>query len=194
LKQLKRAETMSQSQPSSITSSLDELKTLIRTLPVIDNHAHNLLRPSQLKAANFLTITTEASGEALADAPKSLAHIRAARQLTQLYDLPPEIRWPAILARRIELLEQDANSLMKKCFTGTRTILIDDGLDSGANIEPYGWHDQFTLSPCKRIVRIETVAADILSNLHQQGTLPVGVAIADEEGLFHLPNNPSKTC
>lgn len=165
----------------SLDRSFDELKHVIRTCPVIDNHAHNILRPHQLRSANFLTITTEASGDALEDAPRSLAHLRAARQLKKLYELPPNADWASILGKRTELLERDADALMMKCFEGTQTILVDDGLDTGANIEPYGWHDKYTTSPCKRIVRIETVAASILSSLHQQGQLPVGVAIADEE-------------
>jgi len=163
------------------TNSLDDLKQLIRTCPVVDNHAHNILRPHQLKSANFLTITTEANGEALEDTPKALSHLRAAKQLRKLYDLPLDADWASIVGKRTELLERDANALMKKCFDGTQTILIDDGLDTGANIQPYSWHDKYTLSPCKRIVRIETVAASILSSLHQQGKLPVGVALADEE-------------
>ncbi|KAK4960306.1 hypothetical protein LTR10_003200 [Elasticomyces elasticus] len=163
------------------TTSLDELKKVVRTCPVIDNHAHNILRPNQLKAGNFLTITTEAEGEALEDAPKSLAHLRAVRQLKKLYELPADADWAAIVGKRAELLERDADSLMRKCFEGTETILVDDGLDSGANIERYDWHDKYTTSPCKRIVRIETVAATLLSNLHQQGALPIGVAVADEE-------------
>lgn len=166
---------------TTTASSLDELKHLIQTCPVIDNHAHNILRPHQLKSANFLTATTEASGEALEDTPKSLSHLRAARQLRKLYDLPHDADWASILGKRTELLERDADGLMKRCFEGTQTILVDDGLDNGANIQPYSWHDKFTLSPCKRIVRIETVAATIMSSLHQQGKLPVGVAIADEE-------------
>jgi len=166
---------------SSGEDTLDELREFIQRCPVVDNHAHNILRPRQLKTADFLTITTEASGEALEDARKSLPHLRAVKQLRTLYDLPEDADWPAIVGKRVELLERDAGALMKKCFEGTATILVDDGLDSGENIESYSWHDQYTHSPCKRIVRIETVAADILSDLHQQGKLPIGVAIADEE-------------
>ena len=59
--------------------------------------------------------------------------------------------------------------------------MLDDGLASGDAVEPYSWHDKLTLSPCKRIVRIEALASDILSALHQQNKLPVGVAVADEE-------------
>ncbi|KAK3700183.1 hypothetical protein LTR37_016062 [Vermiconidia calcicola] len=161
--------------------SLNELREVIRTCPVIDNHAHNLLRPHGLKTGNLLTITTEASGDALEDTPTSLAHLRAVRQLRQLYDLPAGADWTAILEKRARLLETDADSLTRKCLEGTQTILVDDGLSSGDTIEPYSWHHKFTLSPCKRIVRIETLASDILSALHQQDKLPVGVAPADEE-------------
>ena len=165
----------------NVNNSVEELKNLIRTCPVIDNHAHNLLRPHDLKTGNLLTITTEASGDALEVTTTSLAHLRAVRHLRKLYDLPADADWPSILGKRAELLERDPSALIKKCLESTQTILIDDGLGNGDTMEPYSWHDTFTLSPCKRIVRIESVAADILSSLHQQNQLPVGVAIADEE-------------
>ena len=161
-------------------SSPDELKKIVRTCPVIDNHAHNLLRSHGLKTGELLTITSEASGDALEDAPTSLAHLRAARQLCKLYDLPSDTTWEGIKKRRAELLETDSDGLTRKCLEGTQTILVDDGLGNGDTLEPYSWHDKFTLSPCKRIVRIETVASDILSALHQQNKLPVGAASADE--------------
>jgi hypothetical protein len=103
------------------------------------------------------------------------------RQLRKLYDLPADADWSAILKKRSELLETDPDGLTARCLKGTQTILIDDGLGSGDTFEPYSWHDKFTLSPCKRIVRIEAVASEILSGLHQQNRLPVGAAIADEE-------------
>jgi hypothetical protein len=161
--------------------SIDDLKRVIRTCPVIDNHAHNTLRLAELKTHDFLTITSEATGAALRDAHTSLAHVRAARQLRKLYDLPADASWHEILAKRTEVLNADPGSLTRRCFEGTQTLLIDDGLGSSDTLEPYYWHDRYTLSPCKRIVRIEAVAADILSGMHQQGKLPVGAAIADEE-------------
>ena len=166
---------------SESQSLIEDLKKVIRTCPVIDNHAHNLLRPNELKNAEFLTITSEATGAALQETYTSLSHIRAARQLRRLYDLPVDADWAAITKKREELLERDADALNKKCFEGTQTILIDDGLGSEDTFEPYSCHDKYTISPCKRIVRIEAVAADILSALHEQGKLPVGAAIADEE-------------
>ncbi|KAK3071016.1 hypothetical protein LTR53_009412 [Teratosphaeriaceae sp. CCFEE 6253] len=162
-------------------TSLDELRQVIRTCPVIDNHGHNLLRPAPLKAADLLTVTTEAHGAALAATPTSLAHLRAVRQLKTLYGLPADADWPALVGKRAELLERDPDALIRKCLQGTQTILIDDGLDGGGDVERYDWHDQYTISPCKRILRIETLAAGLLSTMHQQGHLPVGVAVADEE-------------
>lgn len=162
-------------------STLDELRRVIRTCPVIDNHAHNLLRPQQLETSDFLTIITEASGQALEDTPKSLSHLRAARQLRKLYELPADADWDTICKKRLELLDKEPDKLISKCLEGTQTILIDDGLGDPSILETYSWHDKYTFSPCKRIVRIETIAADILSSLHQQDKLPTGVAIANEE-------------
>lgn len=164
-----------------MAKTVDELRHTIRSCPIIDNHAHNLLRPQHLLASDFLTITTEAHSSALDDTPKSLAHIRAANQLRQLYALPKDADWSTILQKRLQLLSTDADALTKKCLEGTQTILIDDGLGSATDFESYDWHDKFVKSPCKRIVRIETVASSILAALHQQGKLPVGIAIADEE-------------
>ena len=160
---------------------MDELRHIIRTCPVIDNHGHNLLRPHGLRSSDFLTITSEATGEALRDTPTTLAHLRAAKQLRKLYDMPAEADWNEILEARNRLLYEHPNDLTRKCLKGTQTILVDDGLGSADDFEPYQWHSQYTLSPCKRIVRIEAVAASILASLHQQWKLPVGISIADEE-------------
>ncbi|KAF2166339.1 hypothetical protein M409DRAFT_66787 [Zasmidium cellare ATCC 36951] len=161
------------------TESLDELRKIVRTCPIIDNHAHNLLKPQGLKAEDFLSATSEAEDEALEDHVKALPHFRAQRQLRTLYDVPHDADWSAILKRRRELLETDPNGLIARCLEGTHTILVDDGLYG--DFEDYSWHDQFVTTPCKRIVRIEAVAAEILESLHQQGKLPAGVDIADEE-------------
>jgi hypothetical protein len=161
--------------------SLDELRQIIRTCPVIDNHGHNLLRPHELRSSDFLTITSESTGEALRDTPTTLAHLRAAKQLRKLYNLPAEADWNAILEARNRLLDENPDSLTRKCLQGIQTILIDDGLGSADDFEPYHWHSQYTISSCKRIVRIEAVAASILASLHQQGNLPFGISIADDE-------------
>ncbi|KAK4497259.1 hypothetical protein PRZ48_011709 [Zasmidium cellare] len=161
------------------TESLDDLRKIVRSCPIIDNHAHNLLKPHGLQTEDFLAATSEAEDEALEDHVKALPHFRAQRQLRTLYDLPLDAEWSGILKRRRELLERDPEGLIARCLEGTHTILVDDGLYG--DFEDYSWHDQFVATPCKRIVRIEAVAAEILGALHQQGKLPVGVDIADEE-------------
>ncbi|TKA80870.1 hypothetical protein B0A49_03160 [Cryomyces minteri] len=143
---------------------LDDLRTVIRTCPIIDNHAHNLLRPTELGTYAFETITTEAHGEALKDTFKSLSHIRAARQLRELYDCDAAASWDEIVTKRAQTLKDDSNGLIKRCLEGTHCILMDDGLDSDT-VHEYDWHDQFTTSKTKRIVRIETVAQDLMEVL-----------------------------
>ncbi|MDI1485632.1 MAG: hypothetical protein OHK93_003821 [Ramalina farinacea] len=163
------------------TGSLADLEYCIHTCPVIDNHAHNVYKPQWLKTENLLTTTTEADGRALEDTPTSLPHLRALKQLRKLYDLPAEADWPAIVRRRAELLESDADALTRKCMEKTQTILIDDGFDDPDALQPCQWHDTFTRSSCKRLVRIEELASDILSSLYDKKQLPLGSAVANEE-------------
>ena len=135
--------------------SIKDLESFIHSCPVIDNHAHNIYKLDSLKNENLLTITTEASDEALEDTPTSLPHLRAARQLRRLYDLPAKADWNQILWKRTELLNEDPDALIRKCLQKTQTILIDDGFDDPEVLEPYTWHSKFTQSPCKRLIRIE---------------------------------------
>jgi hypothetical protein len=165
----------------SHSDSMDELRRVVRTCPVIDNHGHNLLRPHALNSSDFLTVTSEATGEALRATSTTLAHLRAAKQLRKLCDLPAEADWQAILEARNRILCENPDALVRRCLQGTQTILIDDGLGSPDDFQPYQWHNRYTLSPCKRIVRIEAVAASVLASLHRQWSLPVGISIADEE-------------
>lgn len=158
--------------------SLDELRTVIRTCPVIDNHAHNLLRPSKLRTYEFLTSTTEATGDALEDTPRSLSHLRAVRQLRELYGCDRNAGWGELMRKRQALLHEDPDALIRKCLEGTHTILMDDGINDDQTVHPFHWHDQFTVGPTKRIVRIETVAANIMRDLHEKGALPSGDAIS----------------
>ncbi|GAB7352108.1 hypothetical protein MBLNU459_g2606t2 [Dothideomycetes sp. NU459] len=160
--------------------TLDQLRLVVRTCPAIDNHAHNLLLPSEQEAYSLLGATTEAQGDAQEDTFTSLPHLRAVRQLRELYGSHQDADWKALMDKRHELLTSHHDSLLRTCFEGIHTILMDDGLD-GANVHPYDWHDQFTQSKTLRVVRIETVAADIMRGMYHDGKLPIGLAIADEE-------------
>ncbi|KAF4556118.1 Glutamine synthetase-like protein 2 [Elsinoe fawcettii] len=152
--------------------ALQELRNVIETQPIIDNHAHNLLRSDKQDSYNLLSSVTEARDEALQDTPRSLAHLRAVKQLRELYGCDRSATWADLLKKRAELLSADPDDLTRKCLAGIHTILIDDGLDS-SNIHSYRWHDQFTTGKNKRIVRIETVAADIMRVMYEEGTMPL---------------------
>lgn len=84
------------------------------------------------------------------------------------------------MEKRQELLQTDAAGLFRKCFEGIHTILMDDGLDS-KTVHSYDWHDQFTPGRTYRIVRIETVAADIMRDLFNSGRLHIESSIEDDE-------------
>lgn len=144
---------------------MDSLTHLIQFHPLIDNHAHNILsRPSATNYTKypFEQITSEAHGPALQNAPSTLPLLRAANQLAELYGCTPD--WSAVKAAREELVQRDYEGLVRRCLEGTHTVLLDDLL-SDEDIEASEWHDRFTVSETKRIVRIESVAEKILSGL-----------------------------
>lgn len=127
------------------------------TYTIIDNHAHPLLKESHRDDFPIEASISEATGPALhEDASETLASYRATKQLTQLYECSDS--WNAMKSVRKDM---DYDKLCWMCMkpTGIQCILLDDGLDGEGNCaETLEWHNQFTLSPSKRIVRIEVVA------------------------------------
>ena len=132
----------------------------IRTTPIIDHHAHNLLLPSKSDVHNLLSMTSEATGSALDHSTSALAHLRAVKQLARILACEPT--WDRV-KKAIEVKRQQPNDAWaKQCFTGIETVLIDDGLDP-SDVHPYDWHDRLVPTQCKRIVRIERVAEDLIT-------------------------------
>lgn len=149
--------------------------------PAIDNHAHPLLSASKRSALPFEGLVSEASGRALDDTVHTLACYRATCELAQLYgiqgDHSREVSWDEIKRVREGM---DYQKLCKLCFEPAKIycLLLDDGLGGVEEMaEGYQWHDQFTLSPTKRIVRVEVVAQEILQSLFSSlpGALPSDV-------------------
>lgn len=141
-------------------SQLAQVVRAIRKCPVIDNHAHPLLKPEALAKYPLMSITTEASGDAIHAASTSLSHIRAVKQLAHVLDCGPT--WENVVAAIEQRRIDDYEDWVSECLDGIATILVDDGLDAPDDAEDYAWHSSFTRSPCKRIVRIETVAGQIV--------------------------------
>ncbi|KAK8037747.1 extracellular developmental signal biosynthesis protein FluG [Apiospora marii] len=147
---------------------LKALRNAIRTTPIVDNHAHPLLKVQHQFKHSLLSIATEAHGDALGDSQLSLAHIRAVKQLAGLLDTEPT--WDAVESA-LHAKRSSPNSgtdaggwtaWVRSCMQGIETLLLDDGLDSGDETHEYAWHDQFVTGKCKRIVRIEALAVDII--------------------------------
>ncbi|KAL1654375.1 hypothetical protein SLS61_002975 [Didymella pomorum] len=147
---------------TSQSESIEQLRHVALSFPIIDNHAHNLILPTHADTIPFETITSEAQGRALRDTFKSLAHLRAVRQLRELYQLSEDANWSDILEQREEWLRSDAERFNQRCFEGVTALLIDDGLAGPGKVHPYDWHDRYTDAPSKRIVRIETVAERLM--------------------------------
>ncbi|KAK3956986.1 hypothetical protein QBC32DRAFT_320233 [Pseudoneurospora amorphoporcata] len=149
---------------SATPSQLEALARAIRNTPIIDNHAHPLLKLEALRKHPLLSITSEAhNGDAIHSAIHSLPHLRAVRQLSEL--LKCNNTWEAVVAaieqKRIDFpLEWTA-----QCLQGIETLLLDDGLDNEDDAQDMVWHNDYTRTECKRIVRIEKVAADIIKKI-----------------------------
>lgn len=150
--------------------SIDQLRHVANNYPIIDNHAHNLILPKHSSTIPFETITTEAQGRALRDTFKALPHLRAARQLRQLYECGEDADWEDILEQRVEWLRSDPERIAHRCFEGVHALLIDDGLAGPEKVYPYGYHDRYTKAPSKRIVRIETVAERLMEDIIRDAT------------------------
>lgn len=141
--------------------SFRALDAAIETTPLIDNHCHNLLKPECAYKTPLLSIASEAQGVALRDSENSLAHIRATKHLAAALDLDAEPTWKEVEDAIDERRQKDGDGWIKRCMRGIETLLIDDGYGSKDVLQHYAWHDQHVRSRCKRIVRIETLAADL---------------------------------
>jgi hypothetical protein len=140
-------------------AQLNQVIRAIHKCPIIDNHAHPLLKPDALAKYPLLSITTEASGDAIHAAFTSLAHLRGVKQLAHVLDCAQT--WEAVVAAIEQRRLGDYDDWISECLDGIETILVDDGLDAPDDAYEYHWHNSFTRSGCKRIVRIESVAASI---------------------------------
>ncbi|AEO57009.1 glutamine synthetase-like protein [Thermothelomyces thermophilus ATCC 42464] len=162
-------------------SQVDAVARAIRSTPIIDHHAHPLLKPEALNKHPLLAITTEANGDAIDSTTTTLPHLRAVRQLASV--LRCGYTWEAVVAAIEEKRLECPEDWTADCLFGIETILIDDGLDGEDDANAYPWHDDYTRSRCKRIVRIEKIAADIIRRIGSERS-DQGTQDASLEGAF----------
>ena len=149
------------SRPRATPSQVQSVVHAIRRAPIIDNHAHPLLKPEAFGKHQLLSITSEASGDAIDAVPTGLPHLRAVKQLASLLNC--DQTWEAVVAAIEQQRAQSNENWTRRCLNGVETILIDDGLDAVDDAQNVAWHDSYTPSKCKRIVRIEALATSIIN-------------------------------
>jgi len=148
----------------------EALRRVIKTTPIIDHHAHPLLKLSAIRKHPLLSIATEANGDAIEDSKTSLAHLRAVKLLAN--HLGTEPTWDAVEAGITRKQKGNYDEWIKTCLTGIENILVDDLLGDPADVEPYHTLDAYTRSPNKRILRIEEVAASCIEKACGQFSHP----------------------
>ncbi|THH09993.1 hypothetical protein EW145_g1634 [Phellinidium pouzarii] len=158
------------------TIAFEQLAHAAFTYPAIDNHTHPLLSALHKNDFAFEGLVSEAQGSALTeDAIHTLSCYRATRQLSELYGCADN--WEAVKEKR-GLLQYPELCKMNMERTGIQCLLLDDGLDDEGICEDINWHDQFSSSPSKRIIRIEIIAQNILKEQFVQKYLPVTINTA----------------
>lgn len=141
-----------------LQQDLSELFKVVYNYPAIDNHAHAFLKVENRDAMPFEGLISEASGPALTeDAVHTLACYKATVQLAKLFGLPAGATWEDVKRARSAA---NYDMLCRMCMGPTRIqcILIDDGLGVRDMVYDYKWHDRYTASPTKRVVRVEILA------------------------------------
>lgn len=127
---------------------------MLGQLPLVDQHAHNLLRPECADQLPYPAFFTEGPPELAAWTRDSLFFQRSLRDLAGLLECEPTE--PEVLAARARLGHE---GLTRRCFAlaGLQEVYLDDGLTPHA-VAPLDWHRQFV--PVKRLLRLEWLAEE----------------------------------
>lgn len=147
--------------PNVTDEQISELVQAIHQTPIIDNHAHPLLKPETVGQHPLLSIASEAHADAIRASVTSLPHHRAVHQLSAVLGCAPT--WESVVASIEQRRTNDYSAWVARCLSGLETILVDDGLDNEDDAFDFSWHDAFTRSKCRRIVRIKALAAEIIN-------------------------------
>ncbi len=128
-------------------------------IPIVDNHAHNLLRPEISSQYPYTRSFTEAYDDLLIKnhAHTTLCYRRSINDISVL--LGCEAQESAIIRQRDKL---GLEKLTRLCFERGKiaSIILDDGF-LPEKILPYTWHQQFTC--VYRLIRLEVLAENLFT-------------------------------
>ena len=152
----------------AVPADEQDLWRAIHRTPIIDNHAHPLLKRTALSKHPLLSIATEANGAALESSRRCLAHLRVVRHLAEALGIDAkagdEVDWDTVEAhlRKKQGDPEAYETWIRQCLEGIECVLVDDGLDGPEDAEAYGFFDGFTRGRSKRIVRLEPLVQDMI--------------------------------
>ncbi|MBD2135406.1 amidohydrolase family protein [Sphaerospermopsis sp. FACHB-1094] len=132
-------------------------------IPLIEQHAHNILKSEVAANYPFAAAFTEGYDPEIVNyhAKHTLFYRRSLREIATLLNCEPEET--AILAHRQNLGLENLTRIYFEA-ANLEAIYLDDGL-TPENILPISWHQQFTT--VKRILRLELLAEKLLSQIDE---------------------------
>lgn len=132
-------------------------------IPLIEQHAHNILKSEVAANYPFAAAFTEGYDPEIVNyhAKHTLFYRRSLREIATLLNCEPEET--AILAHRQNLGLENLTRIYFEA-ANLEAIYLDDGL-TPENILPISWHQQFTT--VKRILCLELLAEKLLSQIDE---------------------------
>ncbi|WP_322800996.1 amidohydrolase family protein [Thermoflexus sp.] len=133
----------------------------LSAIPIVDQHAHNLLRPESAKDFAYPSAFTEgyAAEVVTRHAQETIFFRRSMREIAELLGCEPRLE--AILEARGRLGFEE---VARRCFAaaGFETILLDDGFMPD-RVMPTRWHSRF--AQVRRLLRVEFLAEQLMGAL-----------------------------
>jgi len=130
----------------------------LTAVPIVDQHAHNLLRLEQMASFAYTAAFTEGyAAEVVADhVRETLFFRRSIREIAALRGCEPDLA--AVLAARERL---GFEAVAQRCFeaSGFEALLLDDGLLPERSL-PLAWHSRFARA--YRLLRVEHLAETLI--------------------------------
>ena len=134
----------------------------LEDIPIIDQHAHNLLKPEIIANYPYSAAFTESHHPDIINyhARHSLFYHRSLRDIADLLKCEPQES--EILVQRENL---GLENLTKTCFNAAKidTIFLDDGF-LPEQILPWQWHQKFVT--VRRLLRIEDLAQNLIPQVN----------------------------